>query len=94
MVIDDAGHTGETTAAALKALAKFVPPGGFYVVEDGCVDIEEMRPAEWAGQTWGGVTVAVDEWLSTGEGSQFRRRRDLELYGMTCHPGGFLQRVG
>jgi hypothetical protein len=40
----------------------------------------------------GGVIAAIDAWLETPEGSEFSRREDLELYGVTSHPGGYLQR--
>jgi hypothetical protein len=35
----------------------------------------------------------VREWLETAEGLKFRVRRDLEIYGITAHPEGFLQRI-
>jgi cephalosporin hydroxylase len=90
LVVEDSLHTEETTRAALQHFAQFVPPGGFFVVEDGCVDIKAMRPRN---QRWvRGVLPAIDTWLATPEGSDFLQRRDLELYGITCHPGGFLQR--
>lgn len=88
MVIEDSAHTYETTLASLKAFGDLVPDGGFFVVEDGYVDIEWMRPsADWPR----GVQQAIDDWLE-GEGSDFTRRRDLEAYILTCHPGGILQR--
>ena len=89
LVVEDSAHTRETTMAALRGFARFVPPGGFFVVEDGCVDVEAMR----AEQTWPrGVLPALDDWLKTREGAEFVVRRDLELYGISCHPRGFLQR--
>jgi cephalosporin hydroxylase len=89
-VIEDSAHVYDTTRAALDAFASFVPPGGFLVVEDGCVDVEELRISDdWPR----GVLPALHDWLATDEGRQFVVRRDLELYGMTCHPEGFLQRV-
>jgi cephalosporin hydroxylase len=89
LVVEDSAHTRETTAASLRGFARFVPRGGFLVVEDGCVDIEAMRVYEdWPR----GVLPALDEWLATPEGAQFEVRRDLELYGLSCHPRGFLQR--
>ncbi len=89
LVIEDTAHIYETTIAALNGFARFVPPGGFFVVEDGCVDIEEMRvDDEWPR----GVLPAVSDWLSGADGREFIVRRDLELYGLTCHPQGFLQR--
>jgi hypothetical protein len=59
------------------------------VVEDACVDVERLRIADdWPR----GVSPALQAWLD-GEAHGFVVRRDLELYGITCHPGGFLQRV-
>jgi cephalosporin hydroxylase len=89
-VIEDSAHEYESTRAALDHFARFVPPGGYFVVEDGCVDVEELRldPA-WPR----GVVPALHEWLQTTPGRAFRVRRDLELYGVSCHPEGFLQRA-
>lgn len=89
MVIEDSAHTYETTRAALDGFARFVPPGGYMVIEDGCVDLEPMR----ARQDWPrGVLPAIADWLATSAGNGFVVRRDLELYGISCHPHGFLQR--
>jgi cephalosporin hydroxylase len=88
-VVEDSAHVYATTMAALTGFARFVPPGGFFMVEDGCVDIAAMRLEEdWPR----GVLPAVGDWLATREGRSFTTRRDLELYGVTCHPGGLLQR--
>jgi hypothetical protein len=65
--------------------------GGFLVVEDTCVDIEEMRVFDYWPR---GPLRAVDGWLASPLGHGFVRRDDLELYGLTCHPGGLLQRLG
>jgi cephalosporin hydroxylase len=90
LVIEDTAHTYETTAASLRAFNHLVPENGFFVVEDGTVDREELRLSP----TWPrGVLRAVDEWLETDEGSRFTVRRDLELYGLSNHPCGFLQRA-
>jgi cephalosporin hydroxylase len=89
-VVEDSAHVYDTTYAALGGFARFVPPEGFFIVEDGCVDIDEMRISN----SWPtGVLPALHDWLATEEGRRFRQRPDLELYGLTCHPGGFLQRV-
>jgi cephalosporin hydroxylase len=89
LVVEDTAHEYETTMAALRGFARFVPSRGFFVVEDGCVDVEEMRPApHWPR----GVLPAVRDWLSSADGADFSVRADLEMYGITCHPGGFLQR--
>lgn len=90
-VVEDSAHVYETTIAALEGFSALIAPGGFFMVEDGCVDIEEMRLEEgWPR----GVLPAVADWLETPIGSRFIARRDLEIYGLTCHPGGLLQRRG
>lgn len=90
MVVEDSARTFETTFAALDHFSRFVEMGGFFVVEDGCVDIEPMRVSE----NWPrGVLPALQGWLEGPQGTGFRVRRDLEVYGISCHPHGFLQRV-
>jgi cephalosporin hydroxylase len=90
LVVEDSAHVYETTYAALEGFSRFVPAGGFFVVEDGCVDIEEMRPSEdWPR----GVLPAIADWLATPAGRGFTVRRDLELYGICAHPNGVLQRL-
>ena len=89
LVIEDAAHVYETTMAALRGFARFVHPGGFFVVEDGYVDLPELRvDDDWPR----GVLPAVEDWLRTEEGARFQQRRDLELYGLSNHPDGLLQR--
>lgn len=88
-VVEDSAHVYDTTLAALRGFAPFVPSGGFIVIEDGCVDVESMRLEDgWPR----GVLPAVSDWLACPVGHAFVARRDLELYGVTCHPGGLLQR--
>jgi cephalosporin hydroxylase len=88
LVVEDTAHTYASTIAALRGYAQFVPVGGFMVIEDGVVDDPDLRFDEWPR----GVSPALREWLQTPAGSVFTVRRDLELYGVTCHPRGFLQR--
>jgi len=90
LVTEDSAHVYETTLAALANFSRFVHSDGFFIVEDGCVDIEELRISDrWPR----GVLPAVRDWLGTEAGRAFRVRRDLELYGLTTNPGGFLQRI-
>lgn len=91
LVIEDAQHDANTTLAALIGLAPLVRAGGYYMVEDTCVDIERLRVNdEWPR----GAGLALDEWLTTDPlGRRFRRRPDLQPYGLTCHPGGLIQRL-
>jgi cephalosporin hydroxylase len=89
-VVEDSAHVYETTWAALTQFSAVVPLGGYFVVEDGCVDVNEMRLSDdWPR----GVLPAIRNWLGTAQGSRFSVRRDLERYGLSCHPGGFLQRT-
>ena len=91
LIVEDAAHDAAVTRAALGGLSHLVQPGGYYVVEDTCVDVEELR----GDPTWPrGCGRALDDWLrSAPAGRHFRRRMDLQPYGITCHPGGVLQRV-
>lgn len=91
LVVEDGAHEYETTMAALDGFHRFVPKGGFFVVEDGVVDREELRlQADWPR----GVLPAIEDWLAGEAGAEFEVHRELELYGITSHPGGFLQRRG
>lgn len=58
--------------------------------EDGIVDIEELRIHPRSPR---GVLPAINDWLAH-EGTDFSVRSDMELYGVTAHPAGFLQRTG
>jgi cephalosporin hydroxylase len=88
-LIEDSAHVYATSLAALRGFAEFVPVGGWFVVEDGCVDVDALRAsADWPR----GVQPAIADWLASDNGAGFVQRRDVELYGLTCHPGGFLQR--
>jgi cephalosporin hydroxylase len=90
-VIEDAEHDATTTLAALRQLAPLIRTGGHYMVEDTCVDYEALRvSSDWPR----GCAAALTEWLATDPlGRRFRRCVDLQAYGLTCHPGGLLQRL-
>jgi cephalosporin hydroxylase len=89
LVVEDSAHTYEATISALRGFSDFVAVGGMFVVEDGCVDVEELRlRPDWPR----GVLPAIDDWLASEQGRAFERCRDLELYGVSCHPGGYLRR--
>jgi cephalosporin hydroxylase len=89
LVVEDSAHTYDTTYMALQGFARFVAPGGWFVVEDGCVDLEPLRRTPDDPR---GVLPAIEDWLATDAGREFERREDAELYGVTCHPGGWLRR--
>ena len=64
LVIEDTEHTYETTLAALTGFSRFVPDEGFFIVEDGRVDQEDLRLPFWPR----GVLPAIEDWLRTPEG--------------------------
>jgi cephalosporin hydroxylase len=83
-VVEDTAHTFETTTAALEGFSGLVPDGGYFVVEDGVVDVEALRIFDdWPR----GVRQALDEWLARNP----RFSRVPAPYLVTCHPGGFLR---
>ncbi|MGO9906361.1 MAG: CmcI family methyltransferase [Solirubrobacteraceae bacterium] len=90
LVIEDSAGDAATTLAALQALAPLVRAHGYYVVGHTCVDIAPLR----ADDHWPrGSGLALTEWLASDPlGRRFRRRPDLEPYGLTLHPGGVIQR--
>jgi cephalosporin hydroxylase len=90
LVVEDSAHEYDTTMAALVGFARFVPSRGFFVVEDGYVDIEDRRIAPELPR---GVLPAVHDWLKTREGRRFTVDRAAEIYGVTSHPQGFLRRL-
>jgi cephalosporin hydroxylase len=90
LVVEDGPHTYEATAAALQGFSRFVPVGGWFVVEDGVVDEDALRVRDdWPR----GVQRAVTTWLASPSGAGFELRRDMEAYGITTNCGGYLRRT-
>lgn len=97
LVIEDSAHTYEVSSAALRAYSGLVQAGGYFIVEDGHVDLPELHPdgpvrIKQLGVDAVGVQRAIDEFLASPGGRGFSRRPELELYGVTSHPGGWLRR--
>ena len=81
-MVEDSAHVYDTTLAALEGFNRLVPVDGFFVVEDGCVDVEPLRltPDRPRGVPSGGSR------RRTGNGSP--RSGISSFYGVSCHPGG------
>jgi cephalosporin hydroxylase len=90
MVVEDSAHTLDTTLASLRGFARLVAPKGFFVVEDGVVDVEELRLDGYPR----GVMPAIRRWLRSEQGAEFIPRPDLDVYGISNFTGGILQRAG
>ena len=87
MVVEDSAHTYPVTQAVLNMYSHLVTPGQWMIVEDGVVDIEELRLPGWPA----GVTPALEEFLTTPIGKSFSQHR-FDQYVFTCHPGGWLRK--
>lgn len=87
LIIEDSGHTYETTDAALSSFSELLKPGEWFIVEDTCVDIESLRESpEWPR----GALNAVNSFLL--KNSDFERTNFNHAYTITCHPFGFLRK--
>jgi cephalosporin hydroxylase len=92
LVVEDSAHMYDTTMAALTHFAHLVPPGGYFVVEDGHRDFPELFAEEIPSRV-NGALVAVADWLRSAAGREFAVRRDAERYLVTTNPCGWLQRA-
>ncbi len=85
MVIADSNHAAEHVLDELRLYSPLVPVGGYFVVEDGNVDVlnwERFTP---------GPKVAVQRFLA--ENDDFMIDRSREKFGVTYNPDGFLKRI-
>lgn len=85
LIILDADHREEHVLAELRAYRRFVPVGGYMVVEDtninGHPTYPEFGPGPWE---------AVDRFLA--EDDDFEADRGCERFLLTMNPRGFLRR--
>lgn len=88
MVSEDSAHLFDTTMAALNGYSDLVPKGGWFVVEDGVVDDEELRLPNYSR----GVQPAIEAFLASAPGQRFARRW-IAPYGITTDIGGWLECV-
>ncbi len=88
LVIDDADHGRERTLANLRAYAKFVCAGGYFIVEDTVIDL--FRPGDGLGSL-NGPLRAVEQFLN--EDDRFEVDLDREYFVLTYNPHGYLKRL-
>lgn len=87
LIIEDSGHTYETTKSALDAFSTLLKPGEWFVVEDTCVDIEDLRETS----SWPtGALNAVNDFIR--DNPEFEQTSFNHAYTVTCHPFGFLRK--
>lgn len=89
LVIDDADHFPETTAAILNFFDQWASRGEYVVVEDG--DAEKYYPGGYRG----GPAVAIRDFLNQkSDGKSYRVDEELcGMFGITFNPNGYIQRV-
>lgn len=87
LIIEDSGHSYETTKASLDTFPPLLKPGEWLVVEDTCVDIEALREMP----SWPrGALSATDDFLANNDALE--RTSFNHIYEITCHPYGFLRK--
>ena len=87
LIIEDSGHSYETTKASLDTFPPLLKSGEWLVVEDTCVDIEALREMP----SWPrGALSATDDFLASNDA--FERTSFNHTYEITCHPYGFLRK--
>lgn len=84
LVIEDSAHTYENTLAVLRTYAQLVPPGQYFIVEDGiCHHGLSVGPNP-------GPYEAVETFLA--ENNEFEADRGKESFFITWNPKGYLRR--
>ena len=87
LIIEDSGHSYDTTKASLDTFPPLLKSGEWLVVEDTCVDIEALREMP----SWPrGALSATDDFLAGNDA--FERTSFNHVYEITCHPYGFLRK--
>lgn len=85
MVIADSNHAADHVLEELRLYSPLVPVGGYFVVEDGIVDVMDWK------RFTPGPMVAVHRFLE--ENNLFEIDRSREKFGVTYNPESFLKRI-
>jgi len=87
LIIEDSGHSYDTTKASLDTFPPLLKSGEWLAVEDTCVDIEALREIP----SWPrGALSATNDFLASNDA--FERTNFNHTYEITCHPYGFLRK--
>jgi cephalosporin hydroxylase len=89
LVIHDGDHSREHVLADLRAYAKFVSVGGYFIVEDTVIDL--FRAGDGLGNV-NGPLGAVEQFVA--EDPRFQIDEKCEFFVVTYNPRGYLKRVG
>jgi len=88
LVIHDGDHSREHVLADLRAYAKFVSVGGYFIVEDTIIDL--FRAGDGLGSV-NGPLGAVEQFVR--EDPRFRIDPSCEKFVLTFNPHGYLKRI-
>lgn len=88
LVIHDGDHSREHVLGDLRAYAKFVRQGSYFIVEDTIIDL--FRAGDGLGSV-NGPLGAVEQFLC--EDARFQVDKDREYFLLTYNPRGYLKRV-
>lgn len=89
LVIQDADHSKEAVLMDLNNYADLVPPGGYFIVEDGIIDV--FHSGNGVGRSFDGPLCAVEEFLKQNRSFELDETR--ERYLITQNPKGYLRRL-
>jgi len=88
LVIQDGDHSKEAVLNDLRHYADLIPPGGYFIVEDGIIDL--FHPGNGIGRSFDGPMCAVEAFLQ--ERPDFEIDASRERYLLTQNPKGYLRR--
>jgi len=88
LVIHDGDHSHAHVLQDLRAYAKFVRPGSYFIVEDTISDL--FRAGDGIGNV-NGPLCAVEEFIR--EDARFQVDQSREQFVLTFNPRGFLKRM-
>lgn len=88
LVIHDGDHSREHVLADLRAYAKFVQPGGYFIVEDTIMDL--FKAGDGLGSV-NGPMGGVEQFVQ--EDPRFQIDAEREKFVLTFNPHGFLKRL-
>jgi len=89
LVIQDGDHSREHVLSDLRAYARFVQLGGYFIVEDTIIDL--FRAGDGLGSV-NGPLGAVEQFVR--EDPRFQIDSEREAFVLTFNPRGYLRRVG
>jgi cephalosporin hydroxylase len=89
IVIHDGDHSREHVLADLRAYAKYVSLGGYFIVEDTVIDL--FRAGDGLGSV-NGPLGAVEQFVR--EDPRFQIDGAREYFVLTYNPRGYLRRIG